>query len=61
MADYPTDHHEPWLDESGFLRVRTGNERRKRSSVEADLIIASNLTADGPRKTIWDARAAISL
>ena len=25
------------------------------------MIIASNLTADGPRKTIWDARAAISL
>lgn len=56
--DYPTDHHSPWIDDLGFLRVRTGKKRRTRAALEHDLALASALAADGLLRTIWDARAA---
>jgi hypothetical protein len=58
VAGYPTDHRAPWIDDNGYLRVRTGSGRRTRVAIEEDLVIAVSLTADGPLKTIWDGRAA---
>jgi len=55
---YPTDHRSPWIDENGFLRVRTGSERRTRAALELDLRRAATLAEDGLLQTIWDARAA---
>jgi hypothetical protein len=60
MPHYPTDHRTPWIDDNGFLRVRTGNERRTMTAFEQDLRVAFALTADGPLRTILDSRATES-
>lgn len=60
VTDPPTDHRSPWVDEHGFLRVRSGSERRTKVALEEDLRKAFELTRNGRRKTILDARATDS-
>ena len=61
MANYPTDHRAPWIDDNGFLRVRTGIGRRTRAAVEKDLAIAVSFAANGTLKSLWDGRAAVDM
>ncbi len=60
MAGYPADYGQPWIDDNGFLRFRTGEERRTKDLVEETFRVASTLT--GGEKIPWlvDARAMTS-
>jgi hypothetical protein len=60
MATYPSEYREPWVDDCGFLRFQTGDERRTREIVEYSFRLAADLTADGKRPLIVDARAMTS-
>ena len=57
VADYPTEPREPWIDENGFLCVRTGNERRTKAIVERNFRTAAVLTEGKRRPWMVDARA----
>ena len=60
VDDYPADTQEPWIDDDGFLRARTGGVHRTRVATEHTLRIAAALTASGPRPGIWDIRTLTS-
>lgn len=57
MAGYPTEPQEPWIDENGFVFVRTGVERRTSVIVERNFRKARSLTGGEQRPWVVDARA----
>ena len=61
MADYPTDTVQPWIDDDGFLRARTGTARRTKATTEIAMRNAAALAASGLRKAIWDIRGFTSV
>ena len=60
MASYPTEYRLPWVDDNCFLHFQTGDERRTREIIEQSFGLAADLTADGKRPLIVDARAMTS-
>ena len=61
MADYPTDTVQPWIDDDGFLRARTGTAHRTTATTENAMRNAAALAASGPKQAIWDVRGFTSV
>jgi hypothetical protein len=60
LSACPIDYREPWIDDDGFVRFRTGDERRTPDIVESTFRVIATLTTGKVRPWLVDARAMTS-